>query len=67
MIFLEEGQLFRRAKPGMAPRKVIWDHNEQKDIMGQLHDESGHRGKKRSYEKVALRYWWKGLYRDIEK
>jgi len=53
---VEEGQLFRRAKPGMPPRRVIWDQNEQKDIMSQLHDESGYRGKKGSYEKVALRY-----------
>jgi len=64
---VEEGQLFRRAKPGMPPKRVIWDQNEQKDIMSQLHDESGYRGKKGSYEKVALRYWWKGLYRDVEK
>jgi len=64
---VEEGQLFRRAKPGMPPRRVIWDQNKQKDIMSQLHDESGHRGKQGSYEKVVLRYWWKGLYRDVEK
>jgi len=64
---VEEGQLFRRAKPGILPKRVIWDQNEQKDIMSQLPDESGHRGKKVSYEKVALRYWWKGLYRDVEK
>jgi len=64
---VEEGQLFRRAKLGMPPKRVIWDQNEQKDIMSQLHDESGHRGKKGSYEKVALRYWWKGLYGDVEK
>jgi len=35
--------------------------------MSKLHDESGHRGKKGSYKEVALRYWWKGLYRDLEK
>jgi len=64
---VEEEQLFRRAKPGMPPRRVIWDQNEQKDIISQLHNESGHRGKKGFYEKVALRYWWKGLYRDVKK
>jgi len=67
LFLVEEGQLFRRAKPGMPPKRVMWDQNEQKDIMSQLHDESGPRGKKGSYEKVALRYWWKGLYRDVEK
>jgi len=64
---VKEGQLFRRAKPGMPAKRVIWDQIEQKDIMSQLHHESGHRGKKGSYKKVALRYWWKGLYRDVEK
>jgi len=34
-IFVEEGQLFRRAKPGMPPKRVIWDRNEQKDIMNE--------------------------------
>jgi len=64
---VEEGQLFQRAKPGMPPRRVIWDQNEQKDIMSQHHDESGHRGKKGSYKKVGLRYWWQRLCRDVEK
>jgi len=53
---VEEGQLFQRAKPGIPSRRVIWDQNERKEIMSQLHDESHHRGKKGSYEKVALRY-----------
>jgi len=35
--------------------------------MSQLHDESGHRGNKGSCKKVALRYWWNGLYRNFEK
>ena len=32
-----------------------------------MHDRRGHRGKKGTYTKVALRYWWKGLYRDVDK
>jgi len=39
----------------------------QIDIIRQLHDESGHRGTKGTYEKTALWYWWKGLYRDVEQ
>jgi len=64
---VNEGLLFRRSKPNMPPRKVIWDKNEQTNIIQQLHDESGHRGEKGTYQKVALWYWWKGLCRDVEK
>jgi len=53
---VNEGLLFRRAKLNMPPRRVIWDRNDQNNIIQQLHDESGHRGKKRTYQKVALRY-----------
>jgi len=64
---VNEGLLFRRAKLNMPPRRVIWDRNEQNNIIQQLHDESGHRGKKGTYQKIALRYWWKGLYHDVAK
>jgi len=61
---VNEGLLFRRAKPNMLPKRVIWDKNEQSRIIQQMHDESGHRGKKRTYQKVTLRYWWKGLKKE---
>jgi len=64
---VNEGLLFRRAKLNMPPRRVIWDRNEQNNIIQQLHDESGHRDKKGTYQKVALQYWWKGLYCNVEK
>jgi len=54
---VNEGLLFRRAKLNMPPRRVIWDKNEQNNIIQQLHDESGHRRKKGTYQKIALRYW----------
>jgi len=59
--------LFRRAKLNMPPRRIIWDRNKQNNIIQQLYDESGHRGKKGTYEKIALHYWWKGLYCDVKK
>jgi len=51
----------------MPPKRVIWDKDEENNIIRQLHDGSGHRGTKETYGKTALRYWWKGLYRDIEQ
>ena len=50
----------------MPSRRVIWDENDQKSIIKELHDNSGHRGKKGTYQKIALMYQWKGLYRDVE-
>ena len=51
---VNEGLLFRRAKLNMLLRRVIWERNEQNNIIQELHDESGHRGKKGTYRKVAL-------------
>ena len=62
-----DGLLFRRTKANMAPKRVIWNPQKQQEIIRQLHDESGHRATKATYKKIALRYWWKGLYRDVEK
>jgi len=64
---MHEGVLFRRAKQNISPKRVIWSKNVQIDIIRQLHDESGHRGTKGTYEKTALQYWWRGIYRDVEQ
>ena len=32
-----------------------------------MHNKRGQRGKNGTYTKVAFRYWWKGLYRDVNK
>ena len=53
---VHKGLLLRKAKVNMPPRRVIWDGHEQKTIMKELHDQSGHRGKKGTYQKVALGY-----------
>ena len=58
--------LFRRAKPNILPKRVIWDLDERIDIISKLHDKSGHRGRQGTDSKVALRYWWPHQYRDVE-
>jgi len=57
---IHEGLLFRRSKPNMPLKRVIWYKNEQISIIQQMREESGHRGKKETYEKIALCYWWNG-------
>lgn len=50
----------------MPPQQGTRDRHEQRRMIKDLHDMSGHRVKERSYEKVALRYWWRGQYREVE-
>ena len=42
LLLCEEGMLFRRAKPNIPPKRVIWDPNKRIDIISKLHDESRH-------------------------
>lgn len=62
-----EGVLFRRGRVNLPPRRVVVSTAERNKVITELHDESGHRGRQGTYEKVALRYWWDGLYRDVER
>ena len=64
---VHEGLLFFRNKVNIPPRIVVWDKAQQDEIIREMHDKGGHRGKKGTYTKIALRYWWKGLYRDVDK
>ena len=51
----------------MPPRSVLGNTKDKMEVLRQLHDESGHRGRDRTYEKARLRYYWNGLYRDIDR
>ena len=64
---LREGVLYRRAKMGMPPRRVLGNVKDKEEVLRQLHDESGHRGRDGTYKKPWLRYYWDGLYRDIDR
>ena len=59
--------LFKRSKPNIPPKGVIWHKEERKEIIRKLHDENGHKGRQGTYSKIALRYWWPGLYREVEE
>ena len=64
---LRDEVLYRCAKRGMPPRRFLGNEKDKKEVLRQLHDESGHRGRNGSYEKARLRYYWDGLYRDIDR
>ena len=57
---LRDGLLYWHAKKGMPPRRVLGNAKDKKEVLRQLHDESGHRGGDGTYEKARLRYYWDG-------
>ena len=63
---IRDGILYRRA--GVSPpRKVISLSEDKRRILERLHDESGHRGRDSTYNKIKNRFYWKGLYADVDK
>ena len=64
---LRDGVLYRRAKTGMPLRRVLGDAKNKKEVLRQLHDESGHWERDGTYEKARLHYYWDGLYHDIDR
>ena len=42
---LQDGILFRRAKPNMPPKQVVWNLEDRNSIISELYNESRHRGR----------------------
>ena len=65
---VRDGILYRRpGNSGGPPRKVISLLGDKQRILANLHDESGHRRRDSTYTKVRNRFYWKGLYTDVDK
>ena len=61
------GVLYRRTKTGMPPRRVLGNTKEKREVLRQLHEESGQWERDGTYEKAQLRYCWDGLDRGIDR
>ena len=48
----------------MPLRRVVISLESRTEILKELHDESGHRGRAGTYRRVADRYWWDKLWED---
>jgi hypothetical protein len=66
--FVRDGYLFKRGrKRGFPPRRVVGTQDQRLEVIRELHDEIGHRGKQSTYDHVSRRYQWKNMYADVEK
>ena len=67
---LKDGFLWKRAKrTDQMPLRVVGDSETKTQVLKEFHDSlwAGHRGVWATYTKIKERYWWKGLYKDVEE
>ena len=63
---VRDGHLYKRAKKSrVPPRRVIGQPTERRRVIEELHDELGHRHRQSTYDQVARRYQWDGMYEDV--
>ena len=66
--FIRDGILFKRnRRRGGVPRRVVGTQDQRREVIRELHDENGHRGRVATYDHVARRYQWKGMYDDCAR
>ena len=63
---VKDNLLFQRNSKNVPMRCVIDDSVERQTILQQLHDESGHKGQKGIYRRIADRYWWDNLHAEVK-
>ena len=64
---VQDGYLFKRMGRNQPVRRVVDDQGKRKAILKALHDESGHRGRESTYQKVRAQYWWNGLWEEVKE
>ena len=63
---VREKHLFRRMNKNVPMRRVVDDRATKTQILEAMHEESGHRGKEGTYQKIAARYFWPEIMRDVK-
>jgi len=62
-----DGHLFRRTSKNIPLRRVVDNETDRSSILRALHEDSGHRGREGTYRRVADRYWWNDLAKDVAR
>ena len=61
-----EGNLYRRAGKQFPQRLVIDSDVRKAEILKELHEDFGHKGRESTYKKIADRYYWENCYKDVQ-
>ena len=62
---VHRGHLFRKASKNVPLRRVVDNPEDRGKIMAALHEDCGHRGREGTYRRVADRYWWNDMSKEI--
>lgn len=66
---IKDGLLCRKLSKGEArgSHQIVVPHTLQDCVLKQLHDGSGHLGKKKTFKKVQAHYYWPGYSNDVAR
>jgi hypothetical protein len=65
---VRERALWKLSRNGnAAPARVIDDQQERDRIITAAHHDYGHKGRDSCVYRLKSRFWWKGMYTDVEK
>ena len=63
--FIRDGYLYKRGK--RIHRRVVGLFVQKLEIIREVHDEIGHRGRNSTFDQIRRRYQWKRMYADVEE
>lgn len=66
---VREDLLFRveKGRRDQPPKRVIDEVARKTQLIRSVHDESGHRGREGTFQRLKDRYFWEGMYSDVRK
>src|SRR3989442_120507 len=64
---IRNGKLYKKKKNGKILRVLKEDETDAILFMTHNHETGGHSGMDTTYNKIANRYYWKGMYNDTKK
>ena len=62
--YVRNGRLFRRSKRGI-PQEVVLFAETQRQILEEMHEKAGHRGRDAVLGHIRERFWWPKMYESV--
>ena len=63
---IRKKHLFRRMNKNVSMRRMIDDQAIKTQILEAMHEKSDHREKKKTYQKIATKYFWFEIMRNVK-